>query len=153
MLFHASIPADDPERVARVIAEVWRGESLPFPPVPGSYTAFAGDDRGSVIDVTPRGREGIPGAKEVDFKLNPSPSPYSESHLLLGTPLTESEVLAIAKREGWTARVCNRGDSNKLIEFWVENRFLLEFMTADNEKRYRENTSPAKFRAAFGLAP
>jgi len=27
MTIHASIPADDPERVARVIAELWRGEA------------------------------------------------------------------------------------------------------------------------------
>ena len=25
MIIHASIPADDPERVARIIAELWRG--------------------------------------------------------------------------------------------------------------------------------
>ena len=151
MLFHASIPADDPERVERVIAEVWRGDSMPFPPVPGCFVAFAGDDRGSTIEVTPRGKEGFPDKTETGFKVNPSPSPYSEAHLLIGTPLSESEVLAVAKREGWTARVCSRGDSNKLIEFWMENKFLLEFITASEEKRYRENTSPAKFRAAFGL--
>jgi hypothetical protein len=29
MIIHAYIPADDPERVARVIAEVWLGEYFP----------------------------------------------------------------------------------------------------------------------------
>ncbi|MFZ1988567.1 MAG: hypothetical protein WAW96_02240 [Alphaproteobacteria bacterium] len=151
MLFHASIPADDPERVARVIAEIWRGDSAPFPPVPGCFIAFADDDRGSTIEVTPRGKEGVPAETETGFKVNPSPSPYSEAHLLLGTPLSEDEVLAIGNREGWTVRVCYRGGKSKLIELWVENKFLLEFMTSDDEKSYRENTSPAKFRAAFGM--
>jgi hypothetical protein len=35
MIFHASVPADDPERVARALAEVLRGEHMPFPPYPG----------------------------------------------------------------------------------------------------------------------
>ncbi len=39
MIIHASIPADDPERVARVIAELWRGESFPF--LAGTFIAMA----------------------------------------------------------------------------------------------------------------
>jgi hypothetical protein len=34
MIIHASIPADDPERVARIIAELWRGTYAPFIVVP-----------------------------------------------------------------------------------------------------------------------
>jgi hypothetical protein len=151
MLFHASIPADNPEHVARVIAEIWRGESMPFPPVPGTFIAFAGDERGSEIEVGPRGREGYPADSEVGLKVNSSPSAYSETHLLLGTPLTEDEVLAIAAREGWIARLCDRGGAFKLIEFWLENKFMLEFVTAPEEKRYRAFMHPRNFRAAFGM--
>ena len=32
---HASIPADDPRRVAEVLAEILDGEALPFPPEEG----------------------------------------------------------------------------------------------------------------------
>ncbi len=59
MLIHASIPADDPERVARVIAEVWRGEYFPFL-FPQTFLVMAGDERGSTIDVAPRGKEIVP---------------------------------------------------------------------------------------------
>ena len=59
MIIHASIPADDPERVARVIAELWRGESFPF--LAGTFIAMAGDGvRGSQIEVTKRGNEIVP---------------------------------------------------------------------------------------------
>jgi hypothetical protein len=151
LLFHASVPADDPERVARVIAEVWRGESMAFPPVPGTFIAFAGDDRGSEIEVGPRGREGYPADGEVGMKANPTPSPYSEAHLLLGTPRSETEVLAIAEREGWIARACDRGGMFRLIEFWLENKFMLEFLTPEEQKRYREGMTAEKFRAVFGM--
>ncbi len=33
MLFHISIDADDPRRVAEVFAEIWGGRALPFPAV------------------------------------------------------------------------------------------------------------------------
>jgi hypothetical protein len=47
MLSHASIPADNPEHVARVIAALWRGEMMPFLPHPGAYMAWSGDERGA----------------------------------------------------------------------------------------------------------
>ena len=51
MMIHASIPADDPERVARVIAELWRGTSEPAPYIaPGLCVARTGDDRGTQIE-------------------------------------------------------------------------------------------------------
>ena len=33
MLFHISIDADDPRRVAEVLAELWGGRAFPFPAV------------------------------------------------------------------------------------------------------------------------
>lgn len=32
MIAHASLPADNPRRVAEVLAEIMGGEALPFPP-------------------------------------------------------------------------------------------------------------------------
>ena len=54
MLFHMSIAAHDPRRVASVIAEIWGGEAHIFPPVmEGSWVALAGDDRGTILEVYP----------------------------------------------------------------------------------------------------
>jgi hypothetical protein len=138
MIIHASIPADDPERVARIIAELWRGTYTPFIVVPGVFTARAGDDRGTQIEVGPRGREAVPGEMQVGFIINPTPSPYSEVHLNIFSPLSEVEIFAIAKREGWTALSCDRGGFFKLIEFWLENRFMLEVMNNHEWERYKK---------------
>src|SRR5277367_401964 len=81
MLIHASIPADEPERVARVIAELWRGTCAPFPPVPGVFIARADDERGTQVEVGPRGRVGAPGPEAVELRDNPAKSDYSEVHL------------------------------------------------------------------------
>ena len=82
----------------------------------------------------------------MSFQLVPSPSPYSEVHLNIATPLTADEVLDIAKREGWTARVCDRGGVFKVIEFFLEDKFMLELMTDHELQRYRSFMTPENMR-------
>ena len=56
MLFHMSIAAKDPQHVASVIAELWRGEARRFPPIAdNSWMALAGDERGTLLEVYPLG--------------------------------------------------------------------------------------------------
>jgi hypothetical protein len=145
MIIHASVPADDPERVARVIAELWRCEYFPFL-LPQHFLVMPGDERGTQIEVGPRGKQIVPAETMMSFQLNASPSPHTEVHLNIATPLTVDEALAIAKREGWTARVCDRGGVFKVIEFWLENKFMLELMTENESQRYRTFMTPANVR-------
>jgi hypothetical protein len=152
MLFHASIPADDPEHVASVIADLWRGDFTPFPPYPGSFIAFADDERGSEIEVMPRRQEQIPEPSEVGLRETESPSPYSSTHLAVATPLGEDEIYAIAAREGWIARRCSRGGVFDVVEFWLENKFMLELLTAAEQQRYLAFMKPKNFRALFDIA-
>jgi hypothetical protein len=152
MIIHASVPADDPERVARVISEIWRGAYFPFL-FPRTYLVMAGDDRGTQIEVAPRGKQIVPAEKMMSFEINASPSPHSEVHLNIATPLSVDEALAIAKREGWTARVCDRGGVFKVIEFWLENKFMLELMTADELQRYQSFMTIPNVRAMVAKLP
>ena len=149
MLLHASIPADNPEHVARVIAELWRGEMMPFTPHPGAFMAWSGDDRGTELEVFPRGQVEFPSPGEVTVRKNPSPSPYSEVHFAMGTRLSFDEVLAIARREGWMAQRCDRGGLFCIVEFWVENKFLLELLPDTEQQRYIANMTPENCRALF----
>ena len=151
MIFHASVPADDPERVARVLAELWRGECYPFL-LPRTFIVFANDDRGSELEIAPRGFELIAAPQQVGAQINPSPSPYNEVHLNIATPLSLGEVLAIASREGWIARECDRGGVFKVIEFWLENKFMLELMTESEAARYRNAMTPAFWREYLARA-
>jgi hypothetical protein len=117
------------------------------------YLVMAGDDRGSTNDVAPRGKEVIPAETSMSFRNSASPSPHSEVHLSIATPLTVDEALAIAKREGWTARVCDRGGVFNVIEFWLENKFMLELMTEAELKRYTGFMTPANVRAMIASGP
>ena len=147
MIFHVSIPADDPEHVASVIAEIWRTEAFPFV-FAGSFIVIPDDERGTEIEVVKRGHEQVPAATEVGLRLNPGPSAYNEVRVNMVTRIDEAEVLALARREGWIARVCDRRFF-KLIELWVENRFLLELLTEAETARYRSFMSKAGWRAVL----
>jgi hypothetical protein len=152
MIIHASVPADDTAQVARVIAELWRCEYFPFI-FPQHFIVIAGDDRGTQIEVGPRGKQIVPSDTMMSFQPSASPSPYSEVHLNIATPLTVDEVLAFAKREGWTARVCDRGGAFRVIEFFLENKFMLEVMTDHELERYRSFMKPENVRAMMSKRP
>jgi hypothetical protein len=51
--------------------------------------------------------------------------------------LSFEEILAVAKREGWIARICDRASFN-LVEVWIENRFLIEVVSGKEIERYRK---------------
>lgn len=55
MIHHISIGVQEPERVARVLAELWNGYALPFPVAEGGWIAMAGDANGTTIEVIPTG--------------------------------------------------------------------------------------------------
>jgi hypothetical protein len=145
MIFHASIPADDPEQVARVLADLCRCEYFPFI-APQTFVVIPGDDRGTELEIAPRGLELTPAEREVGFQKRADASTYNEVHLNIATPLSLEEVLGIAKREAWTARLCDRGGAFNVIEFWLEDKFMLELMTERELKRYRNVMTAAVWR-------
>ena len=51
--------------------------------------------------------------------------------------MSETQIRAIAAREGWRVLTANRGGGLfQLIELWVENRFLIEVFTPEMTARY-----------------
>jgi hypothetical protein len=145
MIFHGSIPADEPERVAKVIAELWRCEYFPFI-FPNNFLILSNDDRGSALETGPRGEGLIPGGGAVDRQIFQAPSSHSECHFNIATPLSFLEVQVIAEREGWLARICDRGGVFNVIEFWLENKFMLELMTDHELTRYQSIMNPEFWR-------
>ena len=152
MIFHASIPAHDPKRVAQVLAELWDGFAAPFSPFPDAWMAVAGDDRGSIIEVYPSDRVITPGGgheESVSYGANTLKRPqYSAFHMAIATKLSAEDVIAIGEREGWRAVRCTRGDNFfHVIEFWIENSTMLEFLTPEMQAEYLAFATPANFQA------
>jgi hypothetical protein len=164
MINHISIGVHNPEKVAGVLAELWNGTVIPFPPCPNSFIALANDGKGTAVEITPANTvlvpgEGLPPADNFDdststeqyeakFVADDHAPRYVATHLNIDTPLSEAEVKAIGEREGWRVVTCNRGGGLfQLIELWVEDRFMLEVMTPEQTTRYREIFSPESIAA------
>jgi len=138
MLFHMSIAAQDPQRVADVIAELWRGAARRFPPISDNgWIALANDARGTCLEVYPQGTV----LKETagDFDAHGEAlghDQFSPTHGAIATPLDEAQVMAIARREGWPAKYRKRGGMFGVIELWIEGRQMMEVLTPPMQAEY-----------------
>ena len=174
MINHISIGANNPERTANVIAELWGGYAFPFPPSPGGWVAMADDGRGTMVEVVPSHVQLVPGIGfpeaegftqetvtddyEATFEPDNDVTLFGSAHLNINSPLNEDAIKAIAKREGWRCFTANRSRGLfQLIVFWIEDRFLIEvntpemtakyqeLMTAENYAKFLESPMPPKY--------
>ena len=138
MIFHVSTDAQNPQRVASVIAELWGGVATPFPAViEGSWIAMAGDARNSAVEFYPAGTELVQGAGEAGGHGEIGGNGAGSSvHFAMATDKSIDEVKAIADREGWPAKVCLRGGAFRVIEFWVEGTRMIEVLTPEMQAEY-----------------
>jgi hypothetical protein len=145
MIHHVSIPARDPQHVVEVLAELMGGKCMPFGPLGGAYMAMSGDPHGTMIEVYPeRTTLDIPASDDqVVFGENTSPPRTWPFHMLLSVQLGREQVEAIGAREGWRAKTFGRGMQGRkpffhVIEFWLENRLMIEVAPPDMASEYEE---------------
>jgi hypothetical protein len=139
MIHHISIAAHHPLRVSQVLAEILQGQSVPFPGYPGSYVALAFDPQGTMIEVHPFGTALFPGREANEpsqLRANSVESNHTAIHAAISVPVSQSKIQAIAEREGWRMAHCQRADYFEVIEFWVENQLLLEFLPPELVTQY-----------------
>lgn len=151
MIHHISIPAKNPPHVAKVLAELLNGYFAPFQSNADSYVALANDEYGTLIEVYPFGTEMLPGKDDepIKYQHNENFSSYIATHAAISVPKTEEEIENIAHREGWRVLRCSRGGYFDVIEFWLENRVLLELATPELAQKYQSALSPDKLAELF----
>ena len=140
MLFHISIASDAPAATALALAEILGGVAMPFPPIGhDSWIAFAGDDRGTAIEVYARGWQLEPGwtGGAVRERFEVRAGRFGPFHAAIATPLDEGAVHAIAARESWHVTTERRGGAFGVIEVWVDNALMIEVLTPEMQAEYR----------------
>ncbi len=92
MLHHISISANDPPRVAQVLAELISAKCFEFPlhGIQGCYRVIAGDSYGSSIEVMPQNLILIPGSEEVNFETR-EVSQVGSVHLALSVSIRQEK--------------------------------------------------------------
>ena len=134
MIHHLSVSVRDPERVAKVLADIMRGISRPFPANSGSFAAFQQDDHGTLIEVHPDGTVLVPEGTGFARTL-PGEVGYGPTHFALSVQRSYEEIVAIANREGW---MCRRNDRAEfpVIELWIENALMCEILPPEFSRLY-----------------
>ncbi len=156
MIHHVSIAARDPRHVAVVLAELMNGRAYPFPGgIADSFMAVSGDEHGSMIEVYPETVVLQPGSgdSQVIAAHDAAPS-HVPFHLLLSVPLDRESVQRIGDREGWRTRMFGRGAPGQppvfhVIEFWIENRLMVEVATPDMVAEYAQIMRPETLDKVF----
>jgi hypothetical protein len=138
MIHHISVSAQNPQHVAQVIAEIIKGQAVPFPGYQNSYMVVAMDEHGTAIAVLPAGVEIRPGfdRDECSFMQNLDASKFTATHAAVSVPTSQTEIEQIGKREGWRVVRCNHLSLFDVLEFWVENHLLIEFLTPEMTAQY-----------------
>ena len=134
MLHHLSIGVREPERVARVMAEVMGGSYRPFPPNKGSFFAFQQDEHGTMIEIHRAGTLLEPEGSGFGLETPREPG-YGPTHFALSVQMSQADIANIATREGW---LCRRNDRAQfpVIEFWIENRLMCELLPPEFAREY-----------------
>jgi len=149
MIHHLSLSAQNPRHVTEVLAELFGGTVTGFGSYPNSLIVWAGDDAGTALEVYPVGTEMLPqpGAGQAQFRHHPSATGFTATHAAVSMERSEADILVLAHREGWRAIGLSRG-WNDVIEFWIENRMMLELMTPAMAQDYMREAQRLKPRGA-----
>ncbi|MGQ3004032.1 MAG: hypothetical protein ACT6UH_25230 [Hydrogenophaga sp.] len=141
MIFHVSIEAQEPQRVAEAIAHIWGGVAMPLDRlVEGGWISYCGGDPLSAVEVFPLGTDIRPTAGEHapwSSESNRQPRPTA-SHVALGSSLDEQELVRFIESNGWRAKYVTRGDRFGVMEMWVSEYLVIEWLTVDMQLRYRK---------------
>jgi hypothetical protein len=150
MILHLSMPADDCAAVARGLAEIMEGGCLRFPPGgPEAWNVWSRDAAIQIV-VTPRSNCMVPGEHEMVWTTRATPERFSETHFALCVDRAAQDVLAVAKRAGWPARICERSGFFHVVELWVEGVYLVEVLDPVFSAEYRRTMTVENWKARFG---
>ncbi|MBD2078642.1 hypothetical protein [Leptolyngbya sp. FACHB-17] len=150
MFHHISIAVNQPLHVANVLAEVLQGRCFPFPPHEGSYIVIVDDGFGTGIELYPADTQLTPELDQVGFSSGNAQT-FTSVHAALSVTVSQAQITQIADREGWLVRLCDRGPF-KVMEFWVENKFMLELLTPEMAKEYLQFAQAASYEAFLNQA-
>ena len=111
--------------MAEVIAQLVEGAKFDFLH-PGCYFVMLGEP-GALIELYRKEIELRPGEPGQPCELadSESPSEFTGSHTAIRVSADADRVMQIARENGWRAEV-HRRRIFRVIEFWIENEYLLE---------------------------
>jgi catechol 2,3-dioxygenase-like lactoylglutathione lyase family enzyme len=156
-IHHFTVPARDPARVARVLAEILGARVIPLPHPHGTMLVYAGDSDGSAIEIWPAATRLGVGDHELTARDLPLPEAWPHHAYVTSDACDTHAVLAIFAREGWQAAEVHNGPPDAgfgLVRGWIENQTSIEIGSSDMRRQYERFFRDISARAvAPGLTP
>jgi catechol 2,3-dioxygenase-like lactoylglutathione lyase family enzyme len=150
-IHHFSIPARDPERVARVLAEVLGARVIPIPHPRGTLLVYAGDSDGSAIEIWPAAMRSGAGDHELQTSDLPLPEAWPHHAYVTSETSDADAVVAAFAREGWKAEKVHNGPPHAgfgLVRGWIENQTAIEIGGREMREQYERFFRDVVARAA-----
>jgi catechol 2,3-dioxygenase-like lactoylglutathione lyase family enzyme len=138
-IHHFTVPARDPERVARVLAEVLGARVIPIPHPEGTLLVYSGDPDGTAIEVWPATMRGDVGGDELEPRDLPLPEAWPHHGYVTSDVSNADQVVAAFAREGWKAHKVHNGPPNAgfaLVRGWIENHTTIEIGGREMREQY-----------------
>lgn len=139
MIHHMSFGVREPERVARVLADLMEATAVRAPTPPFPYHAWlvvAGDDRGSFLEILPATSVFDPDAP-LGIRQRPAMFEPVTAHVLVSAVVGSEVIMAAAAREGWRTQEVETG-LFKIVKLWIDGNVLVEFLAKGEAGRYVE---------------
>ena len=153
-IHHFTVPAQDPTRVARVLAEILGARVVPLPHPVGTLLVYADDSDGTAIEVWPAAARAGLGDRELSLTELPLPDAWPHHAYITSEACDADGILAVFARERWHAEAVHNGPPRGefgLVRGWLENQVVIEIggseMRAQYERFFRDvvaGSSPAR---------
>lgn len=150
-IHHFTIPARDPERVARVLAELLGARVIPLPHPQGNLLVYAGDADGSAIEVWPAATRIPVGQHEPAARDLPLPEDWPHHAYVTSDAADADRILTTFAREGWKAERVYNGPPSAgfgLVRGWLENQTCIEIGGSEMREQYERFFRESAARAA-----
>lgn len=67
---------------------------------------------------------------------------YNAFHAAFSVSTPEAKIHEIAACEGWHSTTCDRLDYSSIVEVWIENQYLIEFLPPNFAAQYIDFMQP-----------
>jgi hypothetical protein len=149
-IHHFTVPAQDPHKVAAVLAEILGARVVPLPHPVGTLLVYAGDADGTAIEVWPAKLRIDDSRRELTLRELPLPEAWPHHAFVTSEACTTENILAIFAREGWHAEHAHNGPPGRgfsLVRGRIENHTTIELGGSDMRAEYERF-----FRSVRGAA-
>lgn len=109
------------------------------------------DNYGTHLVVFKAGDVWIPGTDTQPAKvIQTTFTDFVASHAAISVPTSHQQIEQIGQREGWRTLTRQEDTPFSAIEFWVENRILLEFLPPEFVSQYLHTMQPEVIEQMLG---